>query len=153
MTDRELDVVQAACRVLVAISSQSIAAVEDLVDLTQFRALVIIGSRGSVSLGELADAARMHLSTASRMCDRLVAQGLIDRADDPDNRRQLILTLTDAGRRVVKDVMDQRRAAVQPMLAAMPKTRRAELVALLQEFAALGPPAADPDLWFMGWTT
>jgi len=149
----ELEAVQAACRVLVAISSQSIAAVEDQVDLTQFRALVILASRGSVSLGELADAAKLHLSTASRMCDRMVVAGLMNRADDPANRRQLMLTLTDGGRRVVEDVMRQRRAALEPMLAAMPKPRRAELVTLLQEFAASAPPPAEPDLWFMGWST
>jgi len=38
------------------------------------------------------------------------------------------------------------------MLAAMPKPRRAELVTLLQEFAASAPPPAEPDLWFMGWS-
>lgn len=153
VVDAELDAVQAACRVLVAISSQSIAAVEDEVDLTQFRALVIVASRGSVSLGELADAGALHLSTASRMCDRMVAAGLMNRADDPANRRQLILTLTDKGRRVVDDVMRQRRAALEPMLAAMPKSRRAELVTLLREFASSGPPPAESDLWFMGWST
>ena len=47
----------AACRVLVALSAQSIAAVEDAADVTQVRALVVISSRGSVSLGELAAAA------------------------------------------------------------------------------------------------
>lgn len=151
--EAELDAVQAACRVLVAISSQSIAAVEDEVDLTQFRALVIVASRGSVSLGELAEGAGLHLSTASRMCDRMVAASLLNRADDPANRRQLVLTLTDRGRRLVEKVMHQRRTALEPMLAAMPKSRRAELVTLLQEFAALRPPPTDSDLWSMGWTT
>ncbi len=151
--DGELEAVQAACRVLVAISSQSIAAVEDQVDLTQFRALVIVASRGSLSLGELADAGALHLSTASRMCERMVAAGLMNRADDPTNRRQLILTLTDEGRRLVDEVMRSRRAAFEPMLAAMPKSRRAELVTLLQEFAASTPPPPESDLWSMGWQT
>lgn len=149
----ELEAVQAACRVLVAISAQSIAAVDGVLDLTQFRVLVILASRTSMTLGELADAARLHLSTASRMCDRMVAAGLIDRTDDPTNRRQLRLTLTGNGRLVVDDVWRQRRARLEPMLATMPAPRRRQLVTLLREFAARGPVFAESDLWSMGWPT
>jgi DNA-binding MarR family transcriptional regulator len=153
VTSQELDALLAASRILVAISAQSIAAVDDVVDLTQVRALVVVASRGSVSLGELADAARLHLSTASRMCDRLVAGGLVDRADDPSNRRQLTLSLTKAGNALVQQVMQHRRDALEPILAQLSASRRAQLVSVLQDFAAAGgdPPASD--LWAMGWTT
>jgi DNA-binding MarR family transcriptional regulator len=148
----ELEAVLAASRSLVAISAQSIAA-QDLVDVTQFRALVIVASHNGVSLGELADAARLHLSTASRLCDRLVSMGLLNRADDPANRRQLTLTLTAEGGAVVRNVMQHRRDALRPILARMPAASRAQLAALLQEFtAASGEPPA-PDVWAMGWTT
>jgi DNA-binding MarR family transcriptional regulator len=151
--DDDADAVLAACRVLVALSAQSIAAVGDLADVAQVRALVVISSRGSVSLGELATAANLHITRASRLCDRMVAEGLIDRANDPANRRQLILTLTRKGARVVHDVMAHRRAAITPILARLPKKRRAELVAVLREFAAAGGEPPSPDLWAMGWTT
>jgi DNA-binding MarR family transcriptional regulator len=153
VTDMEMDVVLAACRVLVAISAQSIAAAGDAVDMPQFRALVIVASRGSVTLGELAEAAGMNLSTASRLCDRLVNMGLLNRADDPTNRRQLQLTLTDAGRSVVTRTVERRRATLKPILRRMPKQRRAQLVNLLAEFAEAGGEAADRDLWSLGWPT
>lgn len=147
----------AACRVLVAISAQSIAAVEDVADLIQVRALVVVASRGAVSLGELSEAANIHLTRASRLCDRLVMKGLLNRADDPANRRQLILTLTPAGQEVVDEVMRRRRKAIQPILERMgermTKPRRAELTVLLNEFATAGGQPSDPDLWAMGWTT
>lgn len=149
----EADAVLAACRVLVALSAQSVAAVEDVADVAQVRALVVISSRRSVSLGELAAAANLHLTRASRLCDRMVAAGLIHRADDPANRRQLTLTLTPDGERVVRTVMAHRRAGIKPILARLTKQRRAELVAVLQEFAAAGGEPSDPDLWAMGWTT
>ena len=75
--DADADAVLAACRVLVGLSARSIAAVEDVADVAQVRALVVISSRGSVSLGELAVAANLHLTRASRLCDRMVAQGLV----------------------------------------------------------------------------
>lgn len=137
---------------LVAISAQSIATVEDVVDLTQFRALVVVCSRGSMSLGEFAEASNLHLSTASRMCDRLVGMGLLDRTDDPDNRRQLILNLTTKGERLVQDVFARRRAALAPIVERLPDEQRTQLVGLLRAFAdAAGEPTGQ-DLWFMGWS-
>lgn len=149
----DIDAVLLACRALVAASAQSIAAVEDVADLTQVRVLVVLGSRGPLSLSELADAAGLHITRASRLCDRLVTADLINRADDPDNRRQLILTPTAAGEQIVRTVMQRRRAAVEPALSRMSPRRRAELVSVLQEFAAAGEEFAESDLWALGWAT
>jgi DNA-binding MarR family transcriptional regulator len=155
--DEETEAVLAACRVLVAISARSIAEVEDVADLTQVRALVVIASRGSVSLSELSEAMNIHLTRASRLCDRLVVKGLINRADDPANRRQLTLTLTPDGERVVQEVMRRRREAIKSLMDRlskhMTKQRRADVALLLREFAAAGGEPSDPDLWAMGWTT
>lgn len=155
--DADADAVLAACRVLVAISAQSIAAVEHVADLMQVRALVVIDSRESVSLSELSDAMKIHLTRASRLCDRLVAEGLVNRVDDLTNRRQLSLTLTQAGQEVVREVMRRRREAIQPILdrmrERMTEQRRAELISLLDEFASAGADVSDPDLWAMGWAT
>ena len=47
--DGEAEAVLAASRVLVAVSVQSIASVEDVADLTQVRALLVVASRGSAT--------------------------------------------------------------------------------------------------------
>lgn len=155
--EQEAAAVLAACRVLVAVSAQSMAAVEDVADLTQVRALVVVASRGSVSLSELAAATNIHLTRASRLCDRMVASGLINRGDDPSNRRQLTLTLASGGEQVVRAVMRRRRQALEPILnrmsEQMTKSRRAELVSLLRDFAVAGGEPSGPDLWALGWTT
>ena len=151
--DAAADAVLAACRVLVGVSAQSIAAIADTVDLLQFRVLVVVASRGSVSLQELADAARLHISKASRMCDRMVRSGLLNRAADPADRRHLELTLTTQGADMVGTVMSRRRAAIHPILARMSIRRRADLVSVLGEFGAAGGEPSAPDLWAMGWTT
>ena len=134
-----------------AVSAQSVAAVEDVADLLELRALVTLAGRGPLSLGELATAADLHLTRASRLCDRLVGKGLIDRADDPANRRQLVLSLTDDGQRLVQAVAARRRAAIDPILARLSKQRRADLVAVLTDFAAAAGEPADRQLWSFGW--
>jgi DNA-binding MarR family transcriptional regulator len=151
--DAEVDAVLAACRVLVAVNAQSIATITDSVDLVQFRVLVVVASRGSVSLQQLAEGARLHVSTASRICDRMVRTGLLNRAADPADRRHLDLTVTSMGGQLVKTVMSRRRAAIRPVLARMPKRSRAELVSALAEFGVAGGEPSAPDLWAMGWTT
>ena len=154
VSDPEIGVVLAACRLLVAVSARSLAAVaDDGIDLTQFRALVIVASRTSASLGELATAAGLNLSTASRMCDRLVGMNLLNRGEDPANRRQIELTLTSRGRGLVTRVMRRRRNALEPVLRKLTKARRALLVELLRELTAAGGEPAEQDLWAMGWTT
>ena len=149
----DADAVLAACRVLVALSAQSMAAVDDLADLTQVRVLVIVANTEPVSLGALAEAARLHPSTASRLCDRMVGEDLLDRSDAPTNRRALNLRLTAKGRRVVAAIARHRREAIMPMLRAMPAPRRRDLVEVLRAFAEVGGEPPDRDLWSMGWTT
>lgn len=150
--DDEVDTVLQACRVLVAITARSMAAVPEATDLLQVRALVVLHSRESLSLGELARSVGIHLTRASRLCDRLVAQGLVDRADDPANRRQLRLRLTGAGRDVVDSVMQQRAEEIRPILARMTTTAREALVTSLGAFSDAATDLDEHDLWALGWS-
>lgn len=143
----------AASRVLVGVSAQSIAAVEDSLTVVQFRALVIVASRGPIHLTALADAMRVHPSNATRTCDRLVADGLLDRRENPDDRRHLALTLTAPGRQILDAVMDRRRAAITDILRRMPADDRHHLAEVLTQFATAGGEPSDHDLWSLGWTT
>ena len=151
--DAQAEAVLSACRVLVAVAAQSIAAVEESADLLQVRALVVIASRGPVSLGELATSAGLHLTRASRLCDRMVRAGLITREVDTANRRQVTLSLTFAGQQVVETVMRRRWAAIEPVLARMTEAQRQDLVSALTVFAEAADVISDQDLWAMGWTT
>lgn len=142
-----------ACRSLVAIAVRSISAAADDVDLLQLRILVVIASLGSASLGDVAASAQIHLSRASRACDRLVTKDLIERVDDPENRRSLRLTLSPAGQRIVQRVMRARRTSITSALDQMRPRQRTQLTNGLRAFSeAVGEPAA-LDLWAVGWAT
>jgi DNA-binding MarR family transcriptional regulator len=147
-----IDTVLAACRALVAVSAQSIAAVEEIADPVEVRVLVVVCSRGTASLREVADGLGLHVSTASRLCDRMVAKDLLERENDPDDRRQLALTASPAGADVVRTIMRRRRAALQRILDKMSEDGRTRLVAALEEFAEAAGQVRDEDLWSLGWT-
>ena len=118
--------------------------------MVQFRALVIVASRGPIHLSALADAMRVHPSTATRTWDRLVADGLLDRRENPHDRRHLALTLTAPGRRILDAVMDRRRAAITDILRRMPADDRHHLAEVLTQFATAGGEPSDHHLWVAG---
>lgn len=151
--DDSLDAVLVASRTLVAISAHSIAAVLDDVDVMQFRVLVVVASRGPCSLGGVADAVGLHISTASRTCDRLVAMGLLNRSASPTDRRHLQLTLTADGEALVGRVLRERRDALRPVLEKLGPRKRRRLTAALEDFARAAGEPSDRALWAMGWTT
>lgn len=56
---------------------------------------------GARTPGDVASAVDRHASSVSRLLDQLVDMELVDRRQDPDDRRQVLLTLTDRGGTVV----------------------------------------------------
>lgn len=142
-----------AARVLVAVSAQSVAAVEDVVTLPQLRVLVMVASRGTLNLGAVAAGLGVHPSNATRTVERLVVAGLLNRRDDPADRRNLLLELTSAGRGLVDRVLNDRRAAIAGILERMPADRRRALVPVLRSAAAAGGEVPDDAVWALGWTT
>ena len=139
--DREIEAVVAASRALMAIAARSMAAVEDQLSVTQFRALVIVSTHGPLHVAALAEAMGVHPSNATRACDALAAKGLLTRAENPTDRRHLALTATAAGERLLEQVRQRRRAEVGEVLAAMGEKPRRQLVGALAEFAhAAGEP-------------
>jgi DNA-binding MarR family transcriptional regulator len=149
----DVEATMLAARALVAISAESLASVDDVVTPPQLRVLVMIASRGPLNLGAVARGLGVHPSNATRTCDRLVAAGLLDRRDDPADRRNLQLQLTEEGRRLVDGVMDRRRRAIADVLERMPALQRTALVPVLNTFAEAAGEVDDQFLWELGWTT
>lgn len=148
-----VDAVMAAARVLVGLSAQSVAAVDDVVTLPQLRILVMVASRGPLNLAAVAAGLGVHPSNATRAVERLVVAGLLDRRDDPADRRNLLLELTVAGRELVDDVMDHRRTAIVTIIERMPARDRPALGPVLRSFATAGGEVSDGAVWSLGWTT
>jgi DNA-binding MarR family transcriptional regulator len=74
-----VDAVLTASRSLVAVATRSMGAAAEETTIAQYRALVVLASRGPQRMVDLAGALDVAPSTAGRMCDRLVRNGLIRR--------------------------------------------------------------------------
>jgi DNA-binding MarR family transcriptional regulator len=126
----------------------SVAAQEASLRLSphQLRALRTVQASPGLNLTALADGLDIGLPTASRLCDRLAAAGLLERAPHPDTRREVQLWLTPHGQHVLCDVAARRAQALTAALAAMQPAERAALSRGLRGFLAARntqPPDAD----------
>ncbi|MEO7372118.1 MAG: MarR family winged helix-turn-helix transcriptional regulator [Ilumatobacteraceae bacterium] len=139
MIEAELDAVTDAVllssRALVAVASRSIAAVDEAVTLPQFRALVVLGrDDAGLNVGQLAHELRIQPSTATRLCDRLVRRRLARRRVNPENRREVAMLLTPAGRQLVTEVTRRRRREISLIMAKVPASQRTAIIHALTAF-------------------
>ncbi len=147
----EIDAVLAAARVLVDVVAASIADVE--VTLPQFRILLMVATQGPLNLSAVAEGLDVHPSNATRACDRLVGDGLLDRREPESDRRHVEITLTDDGQRLVDSVMRRRRRAVAGVLSRMPTASRVALGPALEAFADAADHLPSGDAEPLGWQT
>ena len=140
-----------ASRALVAVAARSLAGVDDEVTLPQYRALVVLAALGPRHVGQLADALGIHPSTATRLCDRLVAKKLVRRAVTPSNRREVSISLTESGRRIVHAVTAARRKELVDIVDRIPGDVRAATVQALTVFSEAAGELPD-EAWMLGWS-
>jgi DNA-binding MarR family transcriptional regulator len=98
----------------------------------QARALRVVGSGDGVRLSELAEALRIAPRSATEVADGLQERGLVERATDPTDRRAVVLTVTEAGRQVQREVDAARAADSAELFARLSAADRAELARILR---------------------
>jgi DNA-binding MarR family transcriptional regulator len=147
-SDEVADVFLIASRALVGVAARSLADVEE-VTLPQFRALVVLASRGSLTVSELAHRLDIHPSTATRLCDRLVRKRLIRRVEGRPDRRETDIVLASAGRRLVDRVTSRRRRDLAAIAKRMSAEERQYALAGLRAFAEAA--GENPDATLFGW--
>jgi DNA-binding MarR family transcriptional regulator len=112
-------------RALVGLAVRSMGAIDGAVSLPQFRALTVLQRLGPCTAGDLAEGVGLHVSTITRLCDRLVEQALITREVRPENRRQVQLAITSSGSSLVQTVWSARADELNAALGGLSRAQRA----------------------------
>ena len=102
----------------------------------QLNALLVVEADQGINLRGLAGRLKMILSSASRLCDRLVASGLVERVPGRVDRREIALYLTPVSRQLLEDLRVSRHELLGQLLSRMSPAGRAALLFGLTEFAA-----------------
>ena len=132
-----------ASRALVSIAARSLARVEDQVTLPQYRALVVVATRGAMRPVDLAEALDVTPSTATRMCDRLVGKGMMERSHRDSDRREVELRLSAEGKALVNEVTARRRRDLRRVLSRISTDDQARLIESLRLFTDAAGESAD----------
>jgi len=130
-----VDAVLTASRTLIAVATQSLGAAAEETTIAQYRALVVLASRGPQRMTDLASALDVTPPAAGRMCDRLARKGLISRHRARADRRAVQVSITAAGRVVVDRATQRRRALIAGVLTRLPAREQQAVAGVLQVFA------------------
>jgi DNA-binding MarR family transcriptional regulator len=115
------------------------------IDITmpQAKLLYLLGALGELHMSQLVRRLGVSLSTISGLVDRLVDHGLVTRREDPADRRQVLVGLTDAGRTFIDRFRElnarQMRALLEQLDDAELDHVRTGLVALGRAASRLSP--------------
>lgn len=100
---------------------------------TQFNALVRTVEQGAVTQNQLGRLCAMDPATVQGVVRRLVERGLVSRSADPDDRRALILSATEAGRALAAASLGSGHAVSAATLAPLNAAERATFLILLRK--------------------
>ncbi|MBO4205036.1 MarR family winged helix-turn-helix transcriptional regulator [Micromonospora echinofusca] len=127
--------IEAAAEALIGVLDTAGARHASSVSPTQLRVLSLISARPGTNVNGLAELLNVVPSSASRLCDRLEATGLLRRVADPRDRREVHLMLTTAARTLLAELKRCRHQAVQTVLEQMPARAQHELLLSLLAFS------------------
>jgi DNA-binding MarR family transcriptional regulator len=115
-----------------------------VVTMSQAKVLYLVQAEPGLRMSELSARLGVSLSTVSGVVDRLVDQSFLDRHDDPADRRQVVLRITDAGASQLELFRELSAGQVRDLLARIDEADLAVVARALDILAAtaLRPVAA-----------
>ncbi|MER5509555.1 MarR family transcriptional regulator [Streptomyces sp. NPDC002766] len=101
---------------------------------SQLRVLHILEHHDGINLRSLAESLASTPPSTSRLCDRLVAAGFVERVVSAEDRREVRLHLSSRGRAFLADLRARRERELRSVLADMPTAKRIALLEGLEAF-------------------
>ncbi len=90
------------------------------------------GAPYQLSPGQLVTQTLVTSGTMTNRVDRLAARGFVSRSPDPDDRRGVIVALTDTGREAVDGALVDLLRRERDLLSRLPEAQRHDLATLLR---------------------
>lgn len=99
--------------------------------------LVSIKYTPGIGVNELAERERMSAAAMSKHVDRLVREGWVERTPSESDRRRIGLTLTEEGRRVLRNVRSRRTVWLSRRLGGLSPRELAAIDAAIEPLSLL----------------
>ena len=106
--------------------------------MPQFGILMQLHYRGNCAVGDISERFDITNAAASQLVDKLVQSRLIQREEDPSDRRAKLLNLTDKGKKLIQQGIEERYRWVDQLAEKLTSEERAqvdEAITILMEAA------------------
>lgn len=93
------------------------------VSMTHLHVMGLLSRHGEASMSRIADLLDVSLSNATGLIDRMAERGLVERIRVPDDRRIVLVQLSEAGQAQLDELEVLRRDLLQKILARLDATQ------------------------------
>jgi len=104
--------------------------------LSDFGVLEVLLHKGPLPVNVLGQKIRLTSGSISIAIDRLEEKGLVERKDDPDDRRARIVHLTSEGRKLIAHAFTEHADAMEHATSGLSATERTAAIRLLKKLGA-----------------
>ena len=95
--------------------------------MPQFSILMQLHHKGACGLSEISERFEVSPAAASQLVDKLVQSGYIQREEDPSDRRAKLLNLTEKGRELIRQGIDERYRWVEQLAGKLTAEERTQV--------------------------
>lgn len=103
------------------------------VPIEQYRILEVLDASEPAAMGEIAQQSLIEAPTLTKIVDKMVAEGLVYRAPDPNDRRRVLILMAPAGKTLFKRLRGVSTAQEQRIVDLLEGEKAAALRTLLKE--------------------
>jgi DNA-binding MarR family transcriptional regulator len=100
--------------------------------MAQLNALFRIHHKGACGVSDLGEEMGVTSAAASQLLEKLVQQGLVIRSEDPNDRRNKLITLTAEGQRIIQESMAARQGWLTRLAELLTSEEQEQVNAALQ---------------------
>ncbi|MEA3536648.1 MarR family winged helix-turn-helix transcriptional regulator [Rhizobium sp. CC-YZS058] len=103
------------------------------VPVDQFRILEVLHAKEPCAMGEIAAQSFIEPATLTKIIDKMVNEGLVFRAPDPNDRRRVLIVTAPGGKTLFKRLKGISSAQEQRLISLLESDRATALRDLLRE--------------------
>ncbi|HEY5730370.1 MAG TPA: MarR family transcriptional regulator [Anaerolineales bacterium] len=95
--------------------------------IPQFSILMQLHHKGACGMSEISERFEVTPAAASQLVDKLVQSGMLQREEDPHDRRAKLLNLTDKGRELIKQGFEERYRWMDQLSGRLTEAERVQI--------------------------
>ncbi len=103
------------------------------IGFSDFAVLEVVFHKGPTPVNEIGSLVRLTSGSITAAVDRLEKKGLVERRNDPEDRRARVVHLTEAGRKLISCAFADHEAAMERATAALTPEERWQAADLLKK--------------------